>query len=233
MSSAYSKHTKINKEEIEAMMDNETYFAGTDELKTWGNVIENNNKENNEELPTKEYAETQVRAMSSLIKNNALDRNEETEQLAAILEGFGENNPNLTNFTNNLKKTSMEKEKIETVQDFKILYPKLYAEAISIGILEEKSRVKAHLEFIDTAKDVVINSIKEDIPFLNNSEIQAKYLKARINQSEVLAMEKDNNEEVIPQRINESKELRKETERENKEAEEKIKSFMPHLNNNQ
>jgi hypothetical protein len=123
----------------------------------------------------------------------------------------------------------MENEKIETIQDLKSLYPKLYNDIVNIGIQEERSRVKTHLEFIDVARDTVINSIKEDIPFLNNSEIQAKYLRARINKSEILAMEKENNEEFIPKKIDENEELKKEKENDNKEVEEKIKSFMPHL----
>jgi hypothetical protein len=256
MSSAYAKHTNIDRKEIETMMDNETYFVGKEELKTWGTVIEdnnynnsddnnnndnsdnnsNNNSKNNKEPLTKEYAETQVRAMTSILEKNSLTRKQETEQLVAILEGFDENNTNFTNFTNNHKYKTMEKEKIETIYDLKALYPKLYNDVVNIGIQEERSRVKAHLEFIDVAKDTVINSIREDIPFLNNSEIQAKYLRARINKSEILAMEKENNEEFIPKRINENEELKKEkegeTEKTNKEAEEKIKSFMPHLSNN-
>jgi ATP-dependent protease ClpP protease subunit len=234
MSSAYAKYTNLDRKEIETMMDNETYFVGKEELKTWGIVLEDKNTDSSKEPLSKEYAETQIKAMTSILEKNSLTRKQEIEQLVAILEGFDENNTNFTNFINNHKYKTMEKEKIETIQDFKSLYPKLYNDAINIGIQEERSRVKAHLEFIDVAKDTVINSIREDIPFLNNSEIQAKYLRARINKSEILAMEKENNEEFIPKKINENEELKKEkeaeTEKTNKEAEEKIKSFMPHLN---
>jgi ATP-dependent protease ClpP protease subunit len=250
MSLAYSKYTGIGKADIEAMMDNETYFIGANELKTWGNVIEDNSVDNktNKQKITKEEAELQIKATQSIIEKDAPNRNREMEQLVALLEDFEPINfnkkekeekeeieKNTLNFTNNHKK-AMENKNIETLQDLKIQYPKLYAEAINIGIQEEKSRVKAHLEFIDVAQDTAINSIKEDIPFLNNSEIQAKYLRARINKSEILAMEKDNNEEIIPKKIDENEELKKEkeekTERENKEAEEKIRNFMPHLSNN-
>ena len=120
---------------------------------------------------------------------------------------------------------------LETLNDLKNHYPKLYVEAVNIGIEQEKSRIKAHLEFLDIAPELSIKAIKEDTAFIDNSEIQAKYIKARINKDEIAIMEKDNNPEAIQKPLNEAEELKSEIEKTNAEAEEKIKAFMPHLLN--
>lgn len=263
MSSAYSKYTGIAKNEIETMMDNETFFIGKDELEAWGNIIEDqNNKEekknynNNNKETIKAEANIQIQAMCSLIEKSNEKNNANTEKLVALLENYQEPNQksqstedNINNTSNkklsiinhqlstNKKETKMEKidkktDKtldLENLNDLKLYYPKLYDEAVNIGIQQEKSRVKAHLEFIDIAPDIALNAIKEDISFLNNSEIQAKYIKARVNKNELATMEMDNNPDFIPKKINESEELKAELEKENKEAEEKIKAYMPHL----
>lgn len=271
MSSAYSKYTGIAKNEIETMMDNETFFIGKDELETWGNVLEdlnninnnanekinNNNKKTNSDKETiKAEANIQIQAMCSLIEKSNEKNNANTEKLVALLENYQEPNQksqstedNINNTSNkklsiinhqlstNKKETKMEKidkktDKtldLENLNDLKLYYPKLYDEAVNIGIQQEKSRVKAHLEFIDIAPDIALNAIKEDISFLNNSEIQAKYIKARVNKNELATMEMDNNPDFIPKKINESEELKAELEKENKEAEEKIKAYMLHL----
>ena len=250
MSSAYSKYTGIAKNEIETMMDNETFFIGKDELEAWGNVIEDqNNKEekknynNNNKETIKAEANIQIQAMCSLIEKSNEKNNANTEKLVALFnnepEQYEQNYLQNHFIINNQKETKMEKidkktDKIldlENLNDLKLYYPKLYDEAVNIGIQQEKSRVKAHLEFIDIAPDIALNAIKEDISFLNNSEIQAKYIKARVNKNELATMEMDNNPDFIPKKINESEELKAELEKENKEAEEKIRAYMPHLKN--
>lgn len=250
MSSAYSKYTGIAKNEIETMMDNETFFIGKDELEAWGNVIEDqNNKEekknynNNNKETIKAEANIQIQAMCSLIEKSNEKNNANTEKLVALFnnepEQYEQNYLQNHFIINNQKETKMEKidkktDKIldlENLNDLKLYYPKLYDEAVNIGIQQEKSRVKAHLEFIDIAPDIALNAIKEDISFLNNSEIQAKYIKARVNKNELATMEMDNNPDFIPKKINENEELKAELEKENKEAEEKIRAYMPHLKN--
>ena len=42
-------------------------------------------------------------------------------------------------------------------------------------------------------------------------------------------MEKDNNPEVLPKKINEYEELKSELEESNEEVEKKIRAYMPHL----
>jgi len=254
MSESYSKYTGIDKLNVEKMMDDETYFIGSNDLKTWGHVIESdeenntkNNKTNNNRLNkhqlTKAEAEIQIQSMCSLIEKT--NKENTLEKLVALLGDYSEkdqeknqkdqtklqdqkNNP----IINNPKETKMEKleTKLETLQDLKTLYPKLYEQAKQEGIQSEKSRVNAHLEFMDVAPEIALNAIKEDTSFLNNSEIQAKYIKARINKNEITTMEKDNNLDLIPKKIDEGKELKSETEKANAEAEAKIKAFMPHLN---
>lgn len=222
MSNAYSKYTGIEKADIETMMDAETFFIGKDELKTWGNMVESSS----EFKTTKGEAEIQIQAMCSLVQK---ETTENAEKLVALLS---EHEPPKSNFIiNKPKETQMENQKLETLSDLKTNHPKLYAEAVNIGIEQEKSRIKAHLEFLDIAPELSIKAIKEDTPFLNNSEIQAKYIKARINKDEIAIMEKDNNPEVIQKPLNEAEELKSEIEKTNAEAEEKIKAFMPHLNN--
>lgn len=256
MSEAYSKHTGIAKDEIEVMMDNETFFIGNKELKTWGKVIEPIEKDSNKTKLTKAEANIQIQAMCSLVEKGSKEAINQTDKLVALLENQEEipikdnrynkdnkkqspqtsiNNyqSSITNYElpTNKKETKMENklENIKTLEDFKNLFPQLYNEAKQQGMAEEKSRVNAHLEFIDIAPEIALNSIKNDVLFLNNSEIQAKYIKAKINKEEIITMEKDNNPEVIQKPIQEASELKNEIEKTNAEAEEKIRSFMPHL----
>ena len=267
MSESYAKYTKIDKPSIEKMMDDETYFIGSNDLKTWGHVVEsdetdnientkennnqnnkaNNNKTNKHQL-TKAEAEIQIQSMCSLIEKDNKEKNKDIEKLVALLGNYPEkdqenqidqenqkdqfkkdqdqkNNP----IINNPKETKMEK--LETLQDLKTLYPKLYNEAVQDGMNSEKSRVNAHLEFIDVAPEIALNAVKDGTSFLNNSEIQAKYIKAKINKNEITTMEKDNNPDLIAKKIDEDKELKAETDKANAEAEAKIRVFMPHLNN--
>lgn len=250
MSESYSKYTGISKSSIEKMMDDETYFIGSNDLKTWGHVVESEEENNNQNTTeknktnkhqlTKAEAEIQIQSMCSLIEKT--NQENTLEKLVALLEDYSEkdqtnqtenqtkpqdqkNNP----IINNPKETTMEK--LETLQDLKTLYPKLYDEAVQDGMNSEKSRVKAHLEFIDVAPEIALNAVKDGTSFLNNSEIQAKYIKAKINKNEITTMEKDNNPDLIPKKIDEGKELKAETEKTNAEAEAKIRAFMPHLNN--
>ena len=234
MSSAYSNYLKIDRKEVETMMDNETFFIGKEELKTWGNVLKDTD---NAIRITKAEAEFQIQAMSSLLKTSNEKTDSSAKKLVAFLEDYQgpqqKENTNtellITKLSTNQKETKMEK--LENLNDLKLHYPKLYDEAINIGIQQEKSRVKAHLEFIDVAPDIALNAIKEDIEFLNNSEIQAKYIKAKVNKNELATMEKDNNPEVLPKKINEYEELKSELEESNEEAEKKIRAYMPHLMN--
>ncbi|HSQ97121.1 MAG TPA: head maturation protease, ClpP-related [Rickettsiales bacterium] len=254
MSESYSKYTGISKSSIEKMMDDETYFIGSNDLKTWGHVVESDNKDTTKTKLTKAEAEIQIQSMCSLIEKDNKEKNKDIEKLVALLEDYpekdqtnqAENQKNQTNQTdkqpkpkdqyqnnnpiiNNPKETKMEK--LETLQDLKILYPKLYNEAVQDGMNSEKSRVKAHLEFIDVAPEIALNAVKDGTSFLNNSEIQAKYIKAKINKNEITTMEKDNNPDLIAKKIDEDKEIKAETEKANTEAEAKIRAFMPHLNN--
>ena len=259
MSESYSKYTKIDKPSIEKMMDDETYFIGSNDLKTWGHVIESeetdnieNTKENNNQHNktdkhqlTKAEAEIQIQSMCSLIEKDNKEKSKDIEKLVALLSDYSEKekinqkdqDQKNNQIINNPKETKMEKldakleTKLESLQDLKTLYPKLYNEAFKEGIDSEKSRVKSHLEFMDVAPEIALNAIKDGSSFLNNSEIQAKYIKARINKNEITTMEKDNNPDLIPKKIDEGKELKAETEKANAEAEAKIKAFMPHLNN--
>ena len=239
----------IGKEELEAWGN-----IMEDPSNNKGEKTNCNNKET-----IKAEANIQIQAMSSLIERSNEISNANAEKLVAFLEDYQElqqesqssqsihnieNNSNSKNnkklsiinyqLSTNKKETKMEKtdkpQNLENLNDLKIHYPKLYDEAVNIGIQQEKSRVKAHLEFIDIAPDIALNAIKEDVSFLNNSEIQAKYIKAKVNKNELATMENDNNPELIPKKINEDEELKAELEKENKDAEEKIRAYMPHLN---
>ncbi|HSQ97099.1 MAG TPA: head maturation protease, ClpP-related [Rickettsiales bacterium] len=242
MSESYSKYTGISKLSIEKMMDDETYFIGSNDLKTWGHVVESEDKDNAKTKLTKAEAEIQIQSMCSLIEKDNKEKSKDIEKLVALLGDCPEkdqeinqkdqtklqdqkNNPVI----NNPKETKMEK--LETLQDLKTLYPKLYNEAVQNGIDSEKSRVKAHLEFIDVAPEIALNAVKDGTSFLNNSEIQAKYIKAKINKNEITTMEKDNNPDLIAKKIDEDKEIKAETEKADAEAEAKIRAFMPHLRN--
>ncbi|MDD2839815.1 MAG: Clp protease ClpP [Rickettsiales bacterium] len=232
MSESYAKYTKLDKPSIEKMMDDETYFIGTNDLKTWGHVIESDEEKDIAKTKlTKAEAEIQIQSMCSLIEKT--NQENTLEKLIALLGDYSEINLKDKPIINNPKETKMEKleTKLETLQDLKTLYPKLYNEAVQNGIDSEKSRVKSHLEFMDVAPEIALNAIKDGTSFLNNSEVQAKYIKARINKNEITTMEKDNNPDLIAKKIDEDKELKAESEKANAEAEAKIKAFMPHLNN--
>lgn len=214
ISFAYSTHLNKSLTEIHEMMDNETYFIGKQDLSIWGKVIETSNSLN----ITKETAEIEIKTMTSLIKNEA-------SELVALLntEPLEKNNFN-NNFNNNIVIN------MNDLNDFKNQYPNLYIQAINLGVNQEKSRIQAHLEFLDINKTDVLQAINNNIDFASNSEIQAKYLKAKINNISIKQMEQDSNPSIIQAQIDENKEITNSLNK-NKNIEEQIKAYMPRINN--
>lgn len=216
MASAYAQRLHTTLETVEQLMDAETFYLGKEELQRWGKVIATD-----QILPDKMTAQLQVHTALAVL--TAEQESQQLEQLAAYLPPL----PDFTNpITNNQENLIMET--LNNLNDLKNKYPELYAQALEEGRREEHSRVVAHLEFIDIAKDTALDAIKDHTVFTNNSELQAKYLKAKLNQAELTAMVNNNPPAIVQAPIDEAQAIRATQTAQVSDLVSQIKTHMKH-----
>lgn len=120
-------------------------------------------------------------------------------------------------------------ETLNNLTDFKTKYPQLYAQALEEGKNKERSRVMAHLQFLNIDRETALTAIETGEAYADNELLQAKYNRAKLNQAEIAEMVENNPPMVMQAPIDEAKELQKEQTQVNLEQEQQIKAFMPHL----
>jgi ATP-dependent protease ClpP protease subunit len=206
MADIYNKKTSI--EDAQPLMDAETYFLG-DDLKLFGDVIkedhedEDDSDEDNAQalIQRKTMAQMSVKAMLEKIKDMHPDL-ETIQSCKMLLAGYKPHEKTIKaeKTTNNVESKQKGKEKIMDLEQLKNENPDIYARAIEVGrkqgVQQEKERVAAHLEMMDVAPVTAIEAIKEGTEF-SNAPLQAKYLKANINQNELTSMESQNPKNVL------------------------------------
>lgn len=205
---AYAQHLHQDVAVVESLLDNETYYIGQEELQVWGQVL------TSERPPIdRDTAQLQIQTTLAVMQQQP----EADAQLVAYLP----------NFTNNHQDLPMET--LNNLTDFKTKYPQLYAQALEEGRNKERSRVMAHLQFLNIDRDTALTAIETGEAYADNELLQAKYNRAKLNQAEIAEMVANNPPMVMQAPIDEAKELQKEQTQANLEQEQQIKAFMPHL----
>lgn len=208
----------FSEKEIHDIMDAETYFIGEDDLKRLGDIDKTDTKADAGELER----ETQIAIAQENIKQcQARLRQAEfndLERVAALIPenkqmiqaGFGGkisppapsglSDKTGATFVRQDVESTVQKEKGEKIMDLQELEtknPDVYAQVVKVGEEKNQKRINALMEFIDVDKETVIKAIAEG-KSIQDDEIQAKLLKARINASTLAQMESDNPEQTNP-----------------------------------
>ena len=238
----------FTEKEIRSIMDEETYFIGESDLKRLGDIDKSSVKTENKELDR----ETQIALAQESIKQcQARMRQSEfndLEKVAALIpqtniiqaaaseKGLSLKTPACTSenktgatFVRQSVEIEVQKkgEKIMDLNELKTQNPDVYAQAVKIGEEKNQTRINALMEFIDIDRETVVQAIASG-KSVKDDDIQAKFLKAKINASAVAQMENDNPPQVNPKEPEHAPE--DEGKAKEKEEEEKAKQEEKELN---
>lgn len=175
LAQSYIKKTGKSKAEIQAMMNEETFLYG-DEIVAEGfadMIIESENQEEN-----KSKDDLVAMAHLELEKvNKAIKEENITEDKVAAFIG----NYKFVNQVDNVQKK-------EKTMDLKMLekeHPEIYAQAVEVGVTQERERVSAHLTLGEASGDMAlaITSINEGAEM--SATLNAKYMAAHMKNREI------------------------------------------------
>lgn len=199
----FVKKGLFSETEIRAIMDAETWFVGSKELKKLGEVV------GEDEEIDREIAIAACREKIKECKATLRQYGEDTlDKIAALLpkspQGFSvpaasklpkPQTETQVNTTSNKGENTM----VANLEELKAQKPAIYTEARNEGIKAEKARVTALMEFIDIDKQAAIDAIVKGETIIDNPVLQAKFLKAQINLNTIKGMEAQNPEGIDPQ----------------------------------
>lgn len=207
----FVKKGVFEKDEIRQIMDEETWFIGSTELKKLGNVAEESSSDDSEETNSEADKEIKIAACKERIKEVKAKLRElecssdDLEKIAAFLPS--NNTAQALNIQTNAQATieiqttpkeeKGEKTMVANLQELKAQKPSIYEEARQDGVNAEQKRVKALLTFADTNKEAVIDAIING-KSVNDEEFQAEILNSRINAKTLSDMQAENPEAVDP-----------------------------------
>ena len=239
--------------EIRSIMDEETWFVGSNELKKLGTVNEdettesNENNENDDNTNEADKEITIAACKERIAEAKAKIRRLEgsldmVDKIAALVPDFKSETTAKTNENKNNKSvceiqvtTQKEKgvKKMENLEQLKAECPKIYSEAKGEGISAEQTRVKALMKFIDTNKEAVVDAIING-KSVSDEEFQAEILNTRINAKQLEQIKNENPDNVEPKEEThapenqEGGEQQEQNDKQEAEAEE-IKKVMAYL----
>lgn len=208
----FVKKGVFGKDEIRQIMDEETWFIGSAELKKLGNVTEESSNDDSEETSSEADKEIKIAACKERIKEVKAKLRElecssdDLEKIAAFLPSNSSTQAlniqtNATQATTEIQTTPKEekgeKTMVTNLQELKAQKPSIYEEAKQDGVNAEQKRVKALLTFVETNKEAVIDAIING-KSVNDEEFQAKILNSRINAKTLSDMQAENPENVDP-----------------------------------
>ena len=158
MAKAYAAKTGLPVDEIQTMMDKETYFIGRDQLKVWGNVVGEQDQEN-EEIQAK--ARMSVMAMREKIKSQNVDKEQLSALKTMVCALAGEKPPKTVVSNNVVTQNNPIGGKKMDLNELQTQHPDVYAQAIQAGAKLERERVQAHMEFMDVAPQTAAKAIED------------------------------------------------------------------------
>lgn len=195
----------FTEKEIRDIMDEETYFIGEKDLKRLGDIDKTDAKAEKEiDRETQiALAQENIKTCQARMRQDGIN---EFDKIAALIPqqkeiqaGFGESDKTGATFVRQTNVNTVQKkgEEIMDLNELKNTNPDVYAQAVKIGEEQNQKRINALMNFIDVDKETVIKAIA-DGKTIHDDEIQAAFLKAKINAQTVATMEKENPEDVTP-----------------------------------
>lgn len=200
----YSSFTGKSYEDIKDAMDAETWYIGKDDLMIWGEVVESDKDATLDPEIIKACASEKITKLNAKMTNDYVKADLEKVAKMLVL-------PNSINMSgSNISSTRLEKqeEKMD-LNELKSKYPDVYNQAkkegyqdgFKVGVDCERKRVQDHMQFadIDSAKDLVVDAIKEGTPF---ADMFAKYTRLSLNTQEINNMQSNSPKDVNPNEAN-------------------------------
>lgn len=195
----------FTEKEIRDIMDEETYFIGEKDLKRLGDIDKTDAKAEKEiDRETQiALAQENIKTCQARMRQDGIN---EFDKIAALIPqqkeiqaGFGESDKTGATFVRQTNVNTVQKkgEEIMDLNELKNTNPDVYAQAVKIGEEQNQKRINALMNFIDVDKETVIKAIA-DGKTIHDDEIQAAFLKAKINAQTVATMEKENPGDVTP-----------------------------------
>lgn len=217
----------FTEKEIRDIMDEETYFIGENDLKRLGDIDKSDAKADSE--PDREtqiaLAKENMKSCQARIKQAEIN---DLEQIAALIPvnkqiqaDVGSSDKDGSNIRPSQIVSTVQKkgEEIMDLNELKTQNPDVYAQAVKVGEENNQKRINALMAFIDVDKETVIKAVANG-KTIHDDEVQAAFLKAKINAQTVATMEKENPEEINPKEPDHEPE----TEEQQKEKEEQAKA---------
>ena len=199
----------FEEKEIRQLMDAETWFIGSKDLKKLGEVIGVSDDENTDNDDENENAENDrdikiaaCREKMKFCENKVKELNSQNLDKVAALIGdvkFNAQAPTTKEKTQTQCNTQKPKgAKKMDLNELKTAHAELYKQVLAQGAKDERARVSAFLGFIDVDKDATIKAINDGVEITDNA-FQASILMAKVKQETIKGMEEGNPPQVDPQ----------------------------------
>lgn len=194
----------FEEKEIRQLMDAETWFIGSNDLKKLGEVIDGENTGNNDDGENtendKDIKIAACRERMKFCENKIKDLNSQNlDKVAALIGDVKFNAQAPIKKTENQCNIQQSKgAKKMDLNELKTAHAELYKEVMAQGAKDERARVSAFLGFIDVDKDATIKAIQDGVSITDNA-FQASILMAKVKQETIKGMEEGNPPAVDPQ----------------------------------
>lgn len=226
---AFVERGLFAEDEIRAIMDEETWFIGSNDLKKLGKVLGENSQEENDESE-KELKIAACRERMATVKEQirALKNAEdETSKIAALICDNANYSAKIEDKPSTNKKqeqgTQYKGENKMNLSELQAQEPKLYAEIIGEGVKAEQERVSALMAFIDVDKEATIDAIKNGKNVSDNT-FQAAILMAKVKSDNIKGMESENPPQTNPKEEAHAPESEAQDGKQDEAAQAKIKA---------
>ncbi len=199
--------------EIRQLMDKETWFIGSKDLKKLGEVIggddENTNNDGEENAENdRDIKIAACREKMKFCENKIKELNSQNLDKVAALIGdikFNAKMPAATTKQQSQCNIQVKGARKMDLNELKTAHAELYKEVMAQGAADERARVNAFLGFIDVDKDATIKAIQDGVSITDNA-FQASILMAKVKQETIKGMEEGNPPQVDPQQEEHAKE---------------------------
>lgn len=202
LAKTYEKKSGKPANEVLEMMNNDTYLFGQEILDQGfaDEILDAESDENKTKDEAVAYASLQLEAANNALK----EENVTIEALSACVGGC-----NLEKISYNSaaeaenqsgggdpspSTNSKKGDEIMTISDLKAQHPGLFAEAVAVGVTQERERVSAHLTMGEASGDMALAVASINDGAEMSATVNAKYMAAHMKRKET----NDRNDENVP-----------------------------------
>ena len=198
----------FTEKEIRTIMDAETWFVGAKDLRQLGEVIGDENEdeetENDKELKIAACREKMNECMAKIREINECSLDKIAALITTPTAATVQTQSNTPYTATGIKSSKTENKGAAkmNIEELKTQHAALFNEVLAMGekqgVEKERARMNAFMGFMDVDKDATIKALK-DGKDINDNEFQASILMARVKADTIKGMQDDNPPAVDPQ----------------------------------